>query len=242
MRRLPLAEKLRRNRERHLKWSSDKKEHLRIYHREYARKYRAENRDKIKAKRRLTYSQEWKNLTPEQRRCANDRIRLWRNKNLEHCRAKARDHYWKHHARIRERQKHKTPTEREAHRKYHRQWSANARRTDINLRLRVSLRGRFRMAFQNSSGKKTDSVLKLLGCSIPDFRIYIESKFDVGMSWENYGRGHDKWHLDHIVPCAIFDLTNPEHQSRCFHFSNYQPLWEPQNLSKGAKFTEQFAP
>ena len=43
------------------------------------------------------------------------------------------------------------------------------------------------------------------------------------------------WHLDHIRPCADWDLTKPAEQAGCFHYSNYQPLWAKDNLSKGAK-------
>lgn len=53
------------------------------------------------------------------------------------------------------------------------------------------------------------------------------------MSWDNYGyRG---WHIDHIKPCASFDLTDPNQREQCFHFSNLQPMWAKDNLSKGAK-------
>lgn len=66
-----------------------------------------------------------------------------------------------------------------------------------------------------------------------DFNLYLESKFEPGMSWSNYG--HKGWHIDHIMPCAIFDMANPEHVRRCFHFSNLQPLWACDNLKKGSK-------
>jgi hypothetical protein len=90
-------------------------------------------------------------------------------------------------------------------------------------------------ALKQKKGEKSASAIKLLGCSLEDFIIYIESKFDVGMSWKNWGKGDDKWNLDHIIPIAIFDMNLPSHQKRAFHFSNYQPLWEPDNHSKGAK-------
>ncbi len=51
------------------------------------------------------------------------------------------------------------------------------------------------------------------------------------MTWDNYG----KWQIDHKIPCASFDLTDPEQQKSCFHFSNLQPLWAKDNNSKGAK-------
>jgi len=55
------------------------------------------------------------------------------------------------------------------------------------------------------------------------------------MTWSNYGKG---WHIDHIKPCASFDLSNPEQQKICFHYTNLQPLWAIDNIKKGAKFTE----
>lgn len=109
------------------------------------------------------------------------------------------------------------------------------RRLDITYRMEDSLRRRMNKALKGKATSK--SAIRFLGCSIPDFRIYLESKFDTGMSWENYGR--TGWHIDHIMPCAIFDLSNPEHQKRCFHFSNMQPMWARENLIKGKNVVNQ---
>jgi hypothetical protein len=79
---------------------------------------------------------------------------------------------------------------------------------------------------------KRGRTAELLGCSIENLKIYLESKFKVGMSWQNYGK---IWEIDHIMPCAIFDLAKPEHQKRCFHFSNLQPLFITANRRKQAK-------
>jgi len=73
--------------------------------------------------------------------------------------------------------------------------------------------------------------MDLLGCTIPEFRQYIMQQFITGMTWENQGL----WHLDHKQPCAAWDLTKPDEQASCFHYSNHQPLWAKDNLSKGAK-------
>ena len=51
------------------------------------------------------------------------------------------------------------------------------------------------------------------------------------MTWKNHGI----WHVDHIRPCASFDLTKDEEQRECFHYKNLQPLWGPDNLAKGSK-------
>jgi len=85
---------------------------------------------------------------------------------------------------------------------------------------------------------KSQRTVALIGCSIEDFKIYIESLFNVGMSWDNYGKGDDKWEIDHIIPLALFDLTNPNHTKRAFHFSNMQPLWCKENNAKRDKLTD----
>ena len=48
------------------------------------------------------------------------------------------------------------------------------------------------------------------------------------MTWDNHGQ----WHIDHIKPCAKFDLTDKDQQKACFHYTNLQPLWKEDNLSK----------
>ena len=67
--------------------------------------------------------------------------------------------------------------------------------------------------------------------NIESYKKYLEAKFQNGMDWTNYG----EWHIDHIIPCAKFNLTNPEEQKKCFHYTNTQPLWAKDNLSKGSK-------
>lgn len=56
------------------------------------------------------------------------------------------------------------------------------------------------------------------------------------MSWENYGVGG--WHIDHIIPCASFELTDGDEQRKCFHYSNLQPLWWFHNLEKSDKLID----
>jgi len=111
--------------------------------------------------------------------------------------------------------------------------------TDFNFRIRKRLAYRLQQAIKtynkkNDPCQKQSNLLNLLGCNIPDFMKYLESKFVEGMSWDNYG--YKGWHIDHIFPCAIFDLSKVEEQQRCFHYTNIQPMWGKENISKGARY------
>lgn len=116
-------------------------------------------------------------------------------------------------------------------REYHRKYRNNKRKTDLGYRIRCNLSGRLHAALKGVCASA--KTMTLLGCSIESLKTYLESKFETGMNWENYGNG---WHIDHIMPCAIFDLTNEEHRKHCFHFSNLQPLWAIDNIKKSDHF------
>ena len=112
-------------------------------------------------------------------------------------------------------------------------YAKNKRETDIQFRIRESIRNRINSAIVYQKTTKQGSSLKLLGCSIQNAKEHLEKQFKEGMSWENYG--HKTWHIDHILPCASFDLTDPEQQKKCFHYTNLQPLWAKENISKGKR-------
>jgi hypothetical protein len=76
---------------------------------------------------------------------------------------------------------------------------------------------------------KSAPTEKLIGCTWQQLRAHIERQFKRGMRWENHGK---RWHIDHKIPCASFDLSKPEQQRACFHFSNLQPLEAKRNISK----------
>ena len=110
------------------------------------------------------------------------------------------------------------------------------RKEDIQFKLSSTIRTRILRAIKEQYSKKAYKSMELLGCSIAFARQHIEDQFTIGMTWDNhslYG-----WHIDHIKPCASFDLTDPEQQKQCFNYTNLQPLWAEDNLSKGAKYIE----
>lgn len=79
--------------------------------------------------------------------------------------------------------------------------------------------------------KKDNKALELLGCTIEQFKQHIESLWQDGMSWENWSK--HGWHIDHIYPLSKIDPNNREELAKVCHYSNLQPLWAKENISKG---------
>ncbi len=122
-------------------------------------------------------------------------------------------------------QEHKESIERR-----HAQYQKRRLQNDIGFRLARNLRIRVSKAISGQA--KSARTLELLGCSVENLKIHLEKQFVDNMSWDNYG----KWHIDHIKPCALFDMTKEEEQQACFHYTNLQPLWAKENISKGKKY------
>lgn len=111
------------------------------------------------------------------------------------------------------------------------QYQKNKYNTNPIFKLKSLLRSRIRAALKNN--QKQGSILQLLGCSIEQFKSYIEGQFKEGMSWDNHGyRG---WHLDHKMPISKFDLSKKDELSQACHYTNFQPLWAEENFLKRDK-------
>lgn len=106
-------------------------------------------------------------------------------------------------------------------------------KTDPNFKLAKTLRGRIYGALKGA--QKSDHTLTLLGCPMEFLKAWLEFRFKPGMTLQNHGK---VWHLDHVVACACFDLTDEEEQRKCFHWSNFQPLFGQENQEKNCYVTE----
>lgn len=126
-------------------------------------------------------------------------------------------------------QRRKDPKYKEWRRNYMRDRYAS----DIQFKIAKLLRDRLAQAIKGNY--KGGSAVESLGCSIVEFKAYLETMFELEMTWENHGHGDGKWNIDHIRPLASFDLTDPKQVSAACHYTNLQPLWYRENVSKGSK-------
>jgi hypothetical protein len=190
-------------------------EKRKAYMKEYAKRYYVLNYAKIKARRDAEHLAT-RNDPVKWRKKLDDgiiRSREWRKKNPE---------------------KFKTGVKRwaktEAGRISINASKVRGRKRNPEIALKHVVRCRVNMALRKGY-KKLRSTRESLGCSIPELKAHIENLFQPGMTWGNRG----EWEIDHIRPCASFDLLDPEQQKCCFHFSNLQPLWRADNRRKSDK-------
>jgi hypothetical protein len=164
--------------------------------------------------------------------CARDYGKEYRAVNKQKCLETSRNYYQNN----KEHKKAYLKTRKEYYRKY----VSHRRKFDINYKIRDRIRGRIGKAIKKQY--KVSSAVVDLGCSIEEFKTYIESRFYINditgesMDWNNWSK--HGWHLDHIIPLDSFDLTDLEQFKKACHYTNLQPLWAKDNLQKANKILE----
>lgn len=189
---------------------------------EYLKKYREQNREILKEKRNKKYSEnpemfKKRKAAEYQRNKKTYQVsnKLYRKNNKEAIVKMHKkwivDNYNKY-------------------REYYNKRHKILMKTNPNYKIARNLRRRVGLALQEKGLIKDKSIWNYLGCSLEKLKSHIEKQFVDNMSWNNYG----EWHIDHIKPCASFNLVEEEEQKKCFNYKNLQPLWSFDNLSKGA--------
>jgi len=175
----------------------------------YRKEYYLKHRAKI-----LKEQKEYYTLNPDKKVEQNNRKREYHKKNKE---------YFKAH-----RQK---PEVKKRNNFVAKSYQKNKRETNPLFKIRMTLSSRLNHALKG--GLKAANTMKLVGCSVEFLKQYLENQFKPGMTWQNHTV--TGWHIDHIKPCTAFNLSDPEQQRECFHYTNLQPLWYDENIRKSNK-------
>ena len=191
---------------------------------EYKKKYYLDNKEHIK-EYRLNNKEHIKQYEKEYNLKNKKRLKEYRLNNKEYIKQRSKEYTLKNKEKIRK----YYLNNKEHIAKYKLNWGREQMKNNPNFRLKSSLRSRVYLALKGIN--KSASTMKLIGCSIDKLWNHLESKFEPCMTRKNHGL----WHIDHIKPCASFDLTCPVQQLACFHYKNLQPLWASENMRKGAK-------
>lgn len=99
--------------------------------------------------------------------------------------------------------------------------------SDVQYAARCRLRKKLRDLLIRSRCQSVSE--RFVGCGLAQLVSHFESQFQDGMTWGNYGW----WEIDHVIPCASFDLTLDSEIRKCFHYTNLRPLKASENRRKG---------
>jgi len=91
-----------------------------------------------------------------------------------------------------------------------------------------NLKNRIYKTIKQNNLKFKFKYINIFGCDIEELNIYLTSKLQNNMTFENYG----EWEVDHIIPVSKFNFENDESIFKCFHYLNLQPLWKAENRTK----------
>ena len=171
----------------------------------------------------------WRDITDPKLR-EKMRVMDWRNLNKEKIKLRYKKWYDANKDKTKIRLKEYRKSNKEKIYKQQLRWK-RANKNNPKFKLPVLLRKRLNDALRNNY--KSGSAVRDLGCTIDELKSYLESKFLPGMTWDNWTI--DGWHIDHIKPLSSFDLSDRKQMLEACHYTNLQPLWATDNLSKGDK-------
>lgn len=199
---------------------------------QYMAEYYKKNQEDLKEKSREFYS---KDKEPYLRRSKESRennplgtaryMKEYREANIERLSANQKDRY--------EENKEQILTNNKIYRTKNRT-ILNAKRCykikhDLNCKMRYNVKKSLTRALKEYNGKKANKTMSYHGCTIQELISHVESTWQSGMSWENYGT---YWEIDHIKPIAMFNFEEQSEIYRCFNYKNLQALTREENLSK----------
>jgi len=225
--------------------TDEQREKRLAYHREWMRKFRKANPDRTKAtqsrhygKHKDEYSAKRKARYAKKRDEIIAQVCAYAKKNREKINARKKAREAADPERTKElrtagylRYREKDKLRRAARRVELAEYMRHKRNSDPAFLVADRLRRRINAALACFGAKKAGSLFSVAGCSVAKLVSHIESQFVDGMSWDN----RSQWHIDHIIPCSAFDLTDHGQQRVAFHYTNLRPVWSSENQRKHAK-------
>lgn len=190
------------------------------------------NKERLSKERKEKYLQnreeilkELKEYRVKNREKISESKKRWYQNNKEHCFNKHKKRYAIKREEILEYHKQYDKENVKKINNYKINWVKNRKKKDPQFKLLVNLRSRIRAFIKN----KSSTTKELIGCSLDELKLHIEKQFKPGMNWENWSS--KGWHIDHIIPLA--SAKTEEELYKLCHYTNLQPLWAKENLSKG---------
>jgi hypothetical protein len=151
------------------------------------------------------------------------KLKIWRENNPE----KRKEYYQKNI----DKEKNYSIEYRKNNKEYYRIYQNIRYSNDDLYKLRKLITSRISKKINKINEDNTQKTIEILGCSISFLKTFIETQFKDGMSWENHGLFG--WHIDHKIPLS--SAKNSLELEKLCHYTNLQPLWAEENISKRDK-------
>jgi len=205
------------NKDKRKKWLEDNKDKIKIQHRENYFK----NKEKVN-KRGKKYREDNK-----------ERLLLYYEKNKDRKKMTNKEYNIRNNKKISDQKKIYTKENKERIKEYRninreKYNESQKRRKDENplIKLSSNIRSSVIHAIKRSGFSKKSHTQEIVGLSFMELMIYLESKFETWMSWENYGKYNGElnfgWDIDHIIP--ISSAKTEDEVLKLNHHTNLQPL------------------
>jgi len=223
-----------KNKERILKKNTEWREKNKERKNARARQYYYENKERLNQKGKEYYHKNWHKIQEQHRNYKkNNEEKLKKHYYSESNQKRLKEYREKN----KERDKKVRQERDKKNRKKLNKYTRDRKKNNPSIRIRHQLSNRLWSALKRNNlyQSKCASTMQLVGCTIEELWKHLESSpsWEPWMTRENYGKGG--WDVDHILPCASFDLKCPVQQLACFHWSNLQPLEHIKNVTKGSK-------
>lgn len=204
--------------------------------------YRKENPEKVRAAKKRCYiakkpeyQAKHKAYYEENRAAVLEACRKYRLANPDEKRARDKAYRAANFERLNAKQSEYQRANWQRIKVYQAQYAAKRYKSDPLYALSRLVRRRMSLAISLQGYAKASRTCEMLGCDYASLKDHLESRFKPGMNWDN----RSEWHIDHIVPLTSAK-TEEELLALC-HYTNLQPLWAADNLSKGAKMPNEIA-
>lgn len=197
------------------------------------KEYRELNKEKVK-----TYSKLYKLINKDS---IIEKGKIYRKQNKEKIKIRQKESSRKYYIKNCDIIKEKTINFRKKNPEYFKEWknenpnynneyNKKRRREDVIFKIIHNMRCRLNVFLSNNEITKENKTFEIVGCSPEFLKEHIEKQFTEGMSWDLMGK---YIHIDHITPLS--SAKSEEEVYRLCHYTNLQPLWAKDNLSKGSK-------
>jgi hypothetical protein len=192
---------------------------------EYDKQYRLDNK-----KKKVEYEKQWrldnKEKIKQYNLASKEKNKQWR---LDNKKKKAEyDKQYRLH------NKDKIKQWRLDNKEKTNQSARQRKKTDPLFKLAYTCRNRMLNAFKSKGINKDIKSEKMLGCTYKEMQQHLINQFTEGMTVDNHG----KWHIDHIIPLTL--ANTKEELIELIHYTNLQPLWAFDNISKKDKIIMEY--